>query len=265
MSEPLDSLVRGWKQHFQAADSTIKWGGSSEQLQLELSSGIWLVGEMDAWGHDSQGELFFGEWKTANPREKKTWKQVWRMNPQSLSYGVLAAARWPGMERFTVRKAFKEQVPTYDHAWFRYSKAELAHWRTRLMDIANEIRQVQVGETNWGRCFKFGTSYACPFFDVACNRLQWGAVPAGSTVGGDPSWSATTQRQAIHARDPQAIVLSPTTVVDWLDCHEMYRRKYVELVTPVKGDALLLGGSFHNELAEYYKTLVVKMEVANGN
>src|SRR5579864_623406 len=107
MTEPLDSLVSGWQRHFQAADATIEWLGVSETLQLELAPGVWLAGELDARGRNASGELFFGEWKTANPREKKTWKQVWRMNPQSLSYGVLAAAHWPEMQRFTVRKAFK--------------------------------------------------------------------------------------------------------------------------------------------------------------
>jgi len=281
MSEPLDSLVRGWKSHFAAADATIEWGGASEALELELAPGVWLVGEVDAWGrtapdvNNPQGELFFGEWKTANPREKKTWKQVWRMNPQSLSYGVLAAARWPGMSRFTVRKAFKESVPTYDHAWFRYSRAELNHWTGELKRIAWEIGAYKRGirglaipfeevvnwPTNFSACFRYGPNYACPFFECACNRQQWAAVPAGSTSGGDPAWSATQQRAAIHQKHPGAIVLSPTTVATWLDCRERYRREYVELVTPVKGEALLLGGSFHTELSKYYSGMV-KQEVA---
>ena len=272
MSEPLDSLVNGWKRHFAAADATIAWGGASEALELELAPGVWLVSEVDAWGrtapdvNNPSGELFFGEWKTANPREKKTWKQVWRMNPQSLSYGVLAAARWPGMSRFTVRKAFKELTPTYDHAWFRYSVAELEHWRNQILTVASEIKLYkQVGgipwPTNFSACFRYGPNYACPFFECACNRQQWDAVPAGSTHGGDPSWSATQQRAAVHARDPQAVVLSPTMVATWLDCRERYRREYVELVTPVKGEALKLGGDFHNELSKYYSGMV-KQEVA---
>src|SRR5260370_27358978 len=167
MSEPLDSLVRGWKQHFASADQSIRWLHSELELQTELVPGVWLVGCVDAVGETS-GELFFGEWKTANPRECKTWKQVWRMNPQSLSYGVLAAARWPSMERFTVRKAFKEQVPSYDHAWFRYSAAELTHWTLQLVKIADQMRRLngyKPCDTNFSRCFKFGTSYACPFFE----------------------------------------------------------------------------------------------------
>lgn len=272
MSEPLDSLVRGWKQHFAAADASIEWLHSELELEVELAPGVHLVGCVDAVGR-TEGEMFFGEWKTANPREKKTWKQVWRMNPQSLSYGVLAASRWPEMERFTVRKAFKEQTPTYDHVWFRYSQPELNHWRGEIIRIANEIRAYQsivepgFGEaavmdgssvpwpTNFKRCFQYGTSYACPFFECACEKQDWKAVPAGSTLGGDPTWSATSQRERIHAVDSTAIVLSPTTIVDWLDCREMYRRKYVELVTPAKGDALLLGGDFHTALGDYYKEM----------
>jgi len=272
MSEPLDSLVAGWKRHFAAADATIEWLHSPLQLQTELAPGVWLVGELDAIGR-SQDELFFGEWKTANPRERKTWKQVWRMNPQSLSYGVLAATRWPELERFTVRKAFKEQVPTYDHAWFRYSQAELEHWRREVIQIATEIRSygpaLTLGRrppwpTNFSRCFRYGPNYACPFFECACNKLDWAAVPAGATSGGDPTWSMTQQHQAILAKDANAIVLSPTTVADWFDCREMYRRKHVELVTPGKNDALTLGGAFHAELATYYTSFIKPKEAVDG-
>jgi hypothetical protein len=266
VSEPLDSLVAGWKRHFAAADATIRWGGASERLELELAPGVWLVGELDAWGHNAQGQLFFGEWKTANPREKRTWKQVWRMNPQSLSYGVLAAARWPGMERFTVRKAFKETVPTYDHAWFRYEPAELEHWRLQLLQVAKDQQRLRHDgwypwPTNFGRCFKYGPNYVCPFFETACNKLNWAAIPSGAMLGGDPTWSATQQREHIHATDPSAIVLSPTTVADWFDCREMYRRKYVELVTPMKSDALVMGGEFHDVIGKYYSSLIKKEEV----
>lgn len=268
MSEPLDSLVAGWKRHFAAADQTIRWGGASERLELELAPGIWLAGELDAWGTNSAGELFFGEWKTANPREKKTWKQVWRMNPQSLSYGVLAAARWPGMQRFTVRKAFKEQVPTYDHAWFRYELPELDHWRGELIRVAQEIQGYQDSNaleetvppwpTNFSRCFRYGVKYVCPFFDVSCNRQQWQAISAAWTTVISP------QRTAIMTREPNAIVLSPTSVQDWLDCRELYRRKYVEHIMPPKNDAIQLGGQFHDELSKYYAAMVPK-EAVHGN
>lgn len=269
MAEPLDSLVAGWKRHFAAADATIEWGGSSECIETEIAPGIWLAGEADAWGKTSpdvnnpQGELFFGEWKTANPREKKTWKQVWRMNPQSLSLGVLAAAKWPGMSRFTVRKAFKESVPTYDHAWFRYSEAELAHWRAQLEQAALEIRAYRntfpaatPWPTNFKHCFRYGTSYTCPFFECSCNRQQWQAQPAGAAIGGDPTWSGTNQRLAILAGNREAIVLTPSTVETWFECRQRFKREQVELITPVKNEALVLGGEFHRALDSYYKTLV---------
>ena len=261
MSEPLDSLVRGWKAHFASADQSIEWLHSELELSAELAPGVWLAGCIDAVGRTG-GELFFGEWKTANPREKKTWKNVWRMNPQSLSYGVLARNRWPEMVRFTVRKAFKEQVPTYDHAWFRYSQAELTRWELELIRVAGEVKQYgsyAPWPTNWSRCFRYGEKYACPFFDVACNLQKWSGVSAAWTVGGDPTWSFTGQRAAILARDPHAVILSPTTVADWFDCREMYRRKYVELVTPAKNDAVLLGGEFQHELGTYYGSMCKKV------
>jgi hypothetical protein len=271
MSEPLDSLVSGWQRHFAAADQTIDWLHAELELSAELAPGIWLAGCVDAVGRVND-ELFFGEWKTANPREKKTWKQVWRMNPQSLTYGVLCASRWPELRRFTVRKAFKEQYPSYDHAWFRYSDAELNHWRGQIIQAALEIQEYlgmnKYGDesivpwpTNFKHCFKFGVNYACPFFESACNRQEWGGMPAGAIIGGDPSWSFTEQRTAIQARDRQAIVLSATTIADWFDCRELYRKRNVELITPVKGEALILGGNFHTEIAKHYAGLIkVQME-----
>jgi hypothetical protein len=259
MSEPLDSLVAGWKRHFASADAQITWGGASERLEMELAPHVHLVGEMDAWGWTGS-DLFFGEWKTANPREKKTWKQTWRMNPQSLSYGLLARKRWPGMRRFLVRKAFKEQVPTYDFCWFRYSDAELDHWQWQLGQmVADILCRLDGGETwgtNWNRCFKYGVNYVCPYFECACNKLDFTAKPAGATIGGDPTWSATLQRAAIRQRDPGALVISPTMIADWMDCQELYRRNYVELVTVVKNESLILGGQFHGELGTYYQSLV---------
>jgi hypothetical protein len=257
MPEPLDSLVNGWKRHFSAADQSIDWLHAELPLEVELAPGIWLAGCIDAVGRDSSGELFFGEWKTANPREKKTWKQVWRMNPQSLTYGVLCASRWPDLRRFTVRKAFKEQYPSYDHAWFRYSDAELNHWRGVIIqigiDIRNWMERPEPWETNFKNCFRYGVNYPCPFFEPACSKQDWAAVPAGSTSGGDPGWSFTAQRAA----HPGCIVLSATTISEYLDCRESYRRKYVELVTPVKGEALVLGGNFHDAMASHYNGLIL--------
>jgi hypothetical protein len=187
------------------------------------------------------------------------------MNPQSLCYGVLARAKWPGMERFTVRKAFKEAYPTYDHAWFKYSDAELAHWKGQLIQAGQEIAAYKGNEvdgdgpipwpTNFKHCYRYGQSYSCPFI-TACHAQSWRVQPAGSTVGGDPTWSATGQRESIERKQPGAIVLSATTMETWLECRERYRRTYVELVTPPKNDALKLGGEFHNELATYYSSLV---------
>lgn len=258
MSEPLDSLVRGWCSHFAAADHSIEWLHSELELVVRLVPGVWLAGCLDAVGRTGEGEIFFGEWKTANPRERKTWKQVWRMNPQSLSYGVLGASWWPEMQRFTVRKAFKEMPPTYDHAWFRYSPEELVHWRREIVRMADEIRGYAdtasvPWPTNFKRCFQYGTAYACPLFECSCNKQNWASVPAGAVVGSDPAWSFTKQRARILAHDPNAIVLSPTTIVDWLDCREMYRRLRVDCVTVPKNDALALGGDFHHVLGEYYK------------
>src|SRR6516164_27607 len=94
--DQLDSLVNGWKSHFWSADHAIEWRAVERQFTVCLSDNTLLVGVIDALGYNGDGKLFFGEWKTANPRERNTWKQTWRLNPQSLSYGV-AMAKDPGI------------------------------------------------------------------------------------------------------------------------------------------------------------------------
>ena len=85
----LANMTNGWISHFFSADRELRWHFAELEHSLWLTPNTLLVGRMDAGGENEAG-LFFGEWKTANPRERNTWKQVWRMNPQSLTYGVLA-------------------------------------------------------------------------------------------------------------------------------------------------------------------------------
>lgn len=217
----LESLVEGWIGHFWAADHTITWLEVEVPLYKWLTPNTLLVGVSDARGRTEDGNDFFGEWKTANPRERETWKQVWRMNPQSLTYGVLWRARQPNLELFTVRKAFKptsatgkNSHPSYDFEWFRYSQAELDHWEQEVVRIADEIRayrlrsrpfspiasnfrgmmvsdvrkqeaheQVMSGSwpTNYLDCFKYGIKYPCPFME-GCHAGNWSAQPGGVLI-----------------------------------------------------------------------------------
>ena len=174
-----EAIVSGWVSHFWSADHSLTWHWAELEHSLWLTPNTLLVGRMDAGGENENG-LFFGEWKTANPRERNTWKQVWRMNPQSLTYGVLANdyfQRTMGRpcSQFTVRKAFKSSPATFDHAWYSYTDAELEHWREQLIKIGAEIRAAGAGpwETNWDNCFKFGINYACPHFEDGCSKMKW--------------------------------------------------------------------------------------------
>src|ERR1700675_1157324 len=101
-------IAAAWTNHFWSADHELKWIAAEVEHSLWLNENTLLVGRIDALGENERGP-FFGEWKTANPRERNTWKQVWRMNPQSLTYGVLANAWFlengrNGCSQFEVRK-----------------------------------------------------------------------------------------------------------------------------------------------------------------
>jgi len=264
MSITSDDLVKGWKNHFWSADHAMDWRDSERKSTVWLSDNTLLVGIVDALGFNGEGKLFFGEWKTANPRERNTWKGVWRMNPQSLSYGVLIQndpAIRPDCSTFTVRKAFKEKngVPTFDHAWFSYTPGELTHWKGELLRIADEIRTYRERgsdpwPTNFTRCFAYGQNYACPFFNDGCSKQNWAFVPPGSAIKMEQEWVANAIAEVPFKRD--LVVLSPSRVADWLGCREMYRKKVVSQIELPSSPALDLGKDFHGQLADYYRTLI---------
>lgn len=266
MTTELDTLVAGWKRHFAAADSSITWRHAERPLHTWLTSELLLVGVVDADGLDGQGQPFFGEWKTASPREKRTWKQVWRKNPQSLTYGVLMESAEPACRTFTVRKAFKEAIPTYDFAWYSYSAEELASWRSELCTIAAEIRDygreaAAHWPTNFGHCFRYGPQYECPFFAQGCDKQKWDFVPASAlkhtpieelTIG--PTKTALAEYPSRINGD--LVVLSPTRIEQWLGCRERFRKHYIEGIKMPSNAAQDMGKNFHTVLGAYYGGLI---------
>ena len=276
-------IASAWVSHFWSADHELKWIAAEVEHSLWLTPNTLLAGRIDALGENDNG-TFFGEWKTANPREKNTWKQIWRMNPQSLTYGVLAndwfvINQGRDCSQFTVRKAFKSTPPTFDHAWYSYSPAELNDWKFELIRIANEIRDYQMEglpeghwPTNWTRCFQYGPNYACPHFEAGCSKMVWEIDPAAPKREphleierrlnatekydyGDGLQNAVTVWTAPERNIEGLVVLDATRVKEWLGCREKFRRAYVENVAEPMTEALQLGIDFHEEMSQYYKTL----------
>jgi hypothetical protein len=256
------ALAGAFTRHFAAADRDVEWLGVEVSHSMELAPGVVLVGVIDAYGRTAEGDLFFGEWKTASKWGAKNWKLTWRMNPQSLTYGVLMADLMPGCERFTVRKAFKADPPTCDFAWYRYSPGELAHWRSQLLTAAHEIAAYPVvgpWPTNFNACFRYGPDYACPFFDPACSRQQWDARPAGAVVQISPMREKELRRLNegdVNGVGNSQVVLSASSIATWFECRERYRREYVEGLSLPPGEALTIGSDFHALLGAHYRTLI---------
>ena len=269
----LSNMVNGWIGHFYSADREIKWHFAELEHSLYLTPNTLLVGRMDAGGENESG-LFFGEWKTANPRERNTWKQVWRMNPQSLTYGVLANDYFQktlgrGCDQFTVRKAFKSNPPTFDHAWYSYTPEELDHWRRELIWIASEIRRLknapdvtQNWPTNWDSCFKFGVNYACPHFEQGCSKMKWD-IPV-DTVRRVSHLEIERLLNKSDGGNPDLVVLDATRVKTWLSCRERFRREYVANVATPVTEALEIGIQFHETVGQHY-TQLVEQQKGNGN
>jgi hypothetical protein len=255
----LNELVSGWRVHFSAADREIRWLDAEVKAFRWLSPRVLVVGVVDALGINAQGKKFFGEWKTASPRDEKTWKEVWRKNPQSLTYGVLLGDEY---STFVVRKAFKKAVPTYDHKWYSYSQGELEHWKRELLGIAREMRlyNEKPWPTNFGDCFRYGPNYVCPFFEHGCGKENWDYVPLGSLVKQEQDWVA----QEAAGGEGDVVVLSPTRVETWLRCRERFRKQYIERIETPATEALTLGKDFHAMLAEHYKELIEKQKGATN-
>lgn len=255
---PLVRLVEGWRQHFYSADRELQWLHVEQDATLELAPGVVLMGKLDAIGRTPDGDVFFGEWKTSGGRDKKTWKDIWRMNPQSLSYGLLARTLYPDCHRFTVRKAFKTAPPSYDHAWYSYTPGELKHWHDEVVRIAHEIQVYQAKAavytgpwpTNFNSCFTYGVNYACPFFASACAKQEWDGKPIDALVQVSPM-----RQQLIEKWGSHAILLSPSAISTWLSCRERFRREYIDNLRMPPTEALTLGGDFHAAMDSYYKEL----------
>lgn len=252
-----EELVSGWIPHFADADAAITWLDVEREHELWLDADTLLVGRIDAlglveeykwefaktnvWSPTVAAGTFFAEWKSQSPPPKykaQEWKQTWRMNPQSLTYGVLVDSIYPGTRRFTVRKGFKSSPPTFDFEWFAYSDAEVEWWRGELLDIAAEIRwrrkkSVVPWAPNFDACFKYGPRYVCPFFGPACSQLNWTGRPV-EAVAREPHLEVERTFLAANTGSfgnkirKNVVVLDATRTETWINCRERYRRQYEE-------------------------------------
>jgi len=288
-----DQLVEGWIPYFWKADQSIRWIAAEREHSLWLcplecpechgmgfvgppgskaepcpKSRTLLVGRIDAVGQTEDGELFFGEWKSAKPPWKtriNEWKLKWLMSPQALTYGVFADAAHPGLRRFTVRIAYKSSPPTYDYDWFWLKEEEIAWWRTELLRIADEIRQRRregVHGTPWSpnmpeACFKYGPEYVCPRFHPACSQLKWGAeipnsAPRIPHLEVERDFLSANSGSFGQPMRKDIVILDATRVEKWMGCRERYRGEYELGAREPEGDALDVGSQMHALLETYY-------------
>jgi|HubBroStandDraft_4_1064222.scaffolds.fasta_scaffold94992_3 hypothetical protein len=268
------SLALTWKAHFAGVDANLRFERVEEARFLQLSDDVWLVGIVDAEGDD-----WFGEWKTSNPRAAKTWKREWAMSVQALTYGLLTG----GKKRFLVRKVFKSAQPTCDHEWFQFGEGELEMWRDQVLMMAGEINEYKK-RTYFGHyganggpwplnlehgCFAYGPNYACPFWAEGCSKLDFKSLPKEATPAGDNylAWGefqGENLQKWIKLREayPNALLLSASRIKDWQRCRESYRRKHVEGIVMPPSEAMLIGSRFHSLIAEHYRSMT--KENVNG-
>lgn len=252
------ALFIGWAMHFKTNDLVMPYTAVETGYFKQLDDDLLVVGIVDAEGPD-----FFADWKTANPREMKTWKQDWLLSVQALTYGLLTG----GERRYLVRKAFKKAVPEYDHEWFEFDPRDLTMWERQIHMIAKEIRELRSEPAPWPLnlkhgCFAYGKNYACPFWQDGCTKHNWtGMIPGELPPTAYPEFQGKNRavlEKTLHgmrvAKTP--IVLSATRIESFLRCREYYRR--IQYASFPPGDALLIGTRTHEMLADYYRALIVK-------
>lgn len=248
------TLVSGWRRHFKEHDLNLNWTAVEQAKMLQLNDKLLLVGIVDG-----EGDGFFAEFKTANPRTAKTWKKEWVLNPQALTYGLLTG----GTKRYLVRKAFKLAVPEYDHEWFEFGPADLSFWRQQVIEIGHDIEALanrQPWPLNLAHgCFAYGQKYPCPFWSSGCSKLTFNGPVSGEVPSEIfPEFQGPNRAILTEAlkMNPDAITLSATRIADWMRCREMFRRKHIEGVTMPPSDAMLLGSRFHELVAMHNRSYI---------
>jgi hypothetical protein len=245
---------------FGSADREIEWVVAEEERSLWLSPTTVLLGRVDARGR-TDGQPFFGEWKSlSNYRGRyiEEEKIKWRTDPQALTYGVLV----PETSRFTVRWAIKPDTKGRGIAtafeWYTYTPVEIEHWRSQLLQIADEIRLWRKGpipwRTNFGNCFRYGIKYQCPFFDK-CSRQAW-----SESMGAPRIPHLKIERDNIqmcgNMVGPNVVVLDASRVGDYLECPESYRRKWEGEGFQEENENLTIGTDFHKLISQHITSLV---------
>lgn len=262
------SLFVGWVRHFYTQDHELNYQFAEKavfRVLREKPRPLLLTGILDAEGDD-----FFLEAKTANPRGKATWRSEWLYSPQALTYGLLTG----GAKKFLVRKAFKSKVPEYDHEWFSFSPGDLDMWRDQVLLMADEIEHYEERPmTPWPLnfkhgCFAYGPRYACPLWHDGCSKLNFtGPIPGSVEPEFFPEFEGANRillrslrEDMIRATGKIPLILTQSAIGDWMRCRELYRRlrhNGGELAFP-PSEASLLGARFHELLSAYNQSLIDK-------
>jgi hypothetical protein len=251
-----EALASAFISDFWSANREIEWVAVEEERQLWLTPNTLLVGRVDARGRTSDGDLFFGEWKSgsaAKARRMAEEKVKWRTDPQALTYGVLLGGE---TNQFTVRWALKTNPVQTDFEWFTYTEAEIEHWRGQLLEIAHEIREHRMYDgvgpwrTNRGNCYRYGVKYACPFVD-GCHSLDF------NRVYGEPRTPHLAfERELVTTEQPSdLVIIDATRVGDYLECPEAYRKKWEGRGFHEESEALVIGSGFHELVANHLRAL----------
>ena len=254
----VEQLVSAWITHFRSADLSMRYVSAEREVSVPLGDNVILAGRLDA-----EGEDFFCDWKSLNPRRRSGWREAWRFHPQSLTYGLLRRELGHPGRRFTIRCAFKSDPPSFDHEWFEYSEKELDTWRAEVIRIAYQMGESE-NQPHWAlnplSCYRWGPSYPCPSVR-ACVNAEWD-VPLANMVKRVPHLDIERQRFRIledgeaDSNEHAPMILDATRITRYLECPERYRREYIRQEVEPPGDALTFGIGFHTYLNEYYRSLI---------
>lgn len=256
------TLFRGWASHFRSQDQSLRWTGVERAYFKHIETAdepVILCGIVDGEGPD-----WFGDWKTSSPREKKYWKKSWLLSTQALTYGLLTG----GERRYLVRKAWKEDPPTFDHEWFAFDPRDLDQWERQVRIIAANIRGNGLAlDPPWPLnyqhgCWAYGSNYPCPLWEHGCTQHNYtGPIPGTTSPEFFAEFRGVNRDKllAVQAEYPNALFLSSTRIGYWQRCQELYRRS-TEMKFPAS-EAMTIGTLFHELVADYNaRNFLIKTE-----
>lgn len=280
--EEAAQLVDCWTQETLAEDLKYPVLAVEAGFYIQLPNKVFVIGVLDKIAQDDEG-VFGCEWKTvaAESRfwnEDKWFEEISRGHQLStyaaaLQYGTFVgnipplhknAFQQMSSPRILVRAISKSSPPVIwpgpAGALVTVDDKRIDATFAAYQNAAEAIRAMKgTGQVPWQLpgyiCTKY-LKYPCPHYDVCHEyRQPQGQVSAASRLS-PGSQKVLDYLIGQGMIDDDTIVLSTSTLADWMDCPEKWRQNALPGAEDDRSNATDIGGVFHAAIAEVGRQLM---------